>query len=133
MVGFAIRRLASEFKNLIDNPTEGIVAGPINENNMLEWEALCIAPEGCDFDGGVFKIRLDFTLDYPLAPPTARFVTNIFHPNVYQDGRICISILHAPGDDPSGYESKNERWSPSQSIEKILLSIISLLAGKIIS
>ncbi|OAF64299.1 hypothetical protein A3Q56_07992 [Intoshia linei] len=28
---------------------------------------------------------------------------------IYQDGRICLSILHAPGDDPSGYESKNER------------------------
>ena len=23
---------------------------------------------------------------------------------VYEDGTVCISILHAPGDDPSGYE-----------------------------
>jgi len=23
---------------------------------------------------------------------------------VYADGRVCISILHAPGDDPMGYE-----------------------------
>ena len=28
-----------------------------------------------------------------------------------------------------GYESSNERWSPVQSVEKILLSVISMLAG----
>lgn len=49
---------------------------------------------------------------------------------VYTDGRVCISILHAPGDDPLGYESSAERWSPVQSVEKILLSVISMLAGK---
>ena len=42
---------------------------------------------------------------------------------------MCISILHAPGDDPLGYESSAERWSPVQSVEKILLSVISMLAG----
>lgn len=50
---------------------------------------------------------------------------------VYADGRVCISILHAPGDDPMGYESSAERWSPVQSVEKILLSVVSMLAGKI--
>ena len=48
---------------------------------------------------------------------------------VYPDGRVCISILHAPGDDPMGYETSAERWSPVQSVEKILLSVVSLLAG----
>lgn len=50
-------------------------------------------------------------------------------PVVYPDGRVCISILHAPGDDPMGYESSAERWSPVQSVEKILLSVVSMLAG----
>lgn len=50
-------------------------------------------------------------------------------PAVYPDGRVCISILHAPGDDPMGYESSAERWSPVQSVEKILLSVVSMLAG----
>lgn len=27
------------------------------------------------------------------------------------------------------YESANERWSPVQSVEKILLSVVSMLAG----
>ena len=78
-----------------------------------------------------------------------KFTCDLFHPNsnqihylicinyqipcllVYPDGRVCISILHPPGDDPNQYESSSERWSPVQSIEKILLSVVSMLAGKI--
>lgn len=52
--------------------------------------------------------------------------------SVYADGRVCISILHAPGDDPMGYETSAERWSPVQSVEKILLSVVSMLAGKLL-
>lgn len=50
------------------------------------------------------------------------------HGNFQRDGEVCISILHPPGADPTGYESSNERWSPVQSISTILLSIMSLLA-----
>jgi ubiquitin-conjugating enzyme E2 G2 len=47
---------------------------------------------------------------------------------VYPDGTVCISILHAPGDDPNQYELASERWSPVQSVEKILISVVSMLA-----
>lgn len=52
----------------------------------------------------------------------------MYHPNIYKDGTVCISILHAPGDDPNMYESASERWSPIQSVDKILLSVMSMLA-----
>jgi hypothetical protein len=55
----------------------------------------------------------------PLAAPGA----------VYPDGRVCISILHAPGNDPNGYEQASERWSPIQTVETIMLSIISMLSS----
>jgi ubiquitin-protein ligase len=47
---------------------------------------------------------------------------------VYPDGTVCISILHTPGDDPTMYEQASERWSPVQSVEKVILSVISMLA-----
>lgn len=47
---------------------------------------------------------------------------------VYPSGLVCISILHAPGDDPNHYEKASERWSPIQSVEKILISVMSMLA-----
>jgi ubiquitin-conjugating enzyme E2 G2 len=85
-------------------------------------------PEGTPFEDGIFVAHLSFPSDYPLSPPSMRFVSELFHPNIYPDGKVCISILHPPGDDPMGYETSAERWSPVQSIEKILISVVSMLA-----
>lgn len=48
---------------------------------------------------------------------------------VYCNGEVCISILHPPEEDKYGYESASERWSPVQSPESILLSVISMLSS----
>lgn len=42
---------------------------------------------------------------------------------------MCISILHPPTQDPYGYETASERWSPVQTPETILLSVISMLSS----
>lgn len=128
MASSAVKRLMAEHKQLCQNPPEGIMAGPVSEDNYFEWEALIPGPEGTCWEGGIFPTRLSFPTDYPLNPPKMKFSCDIFHPNVYKDGRVCISILHPPGDDPLGYEQSSERWSPVQSIEKILLSVMSMLA-----
>ncbi|KAJ2802723.1 Ubiquitin-conjugating enzyme E2 14 [Coemansia furcata] len=69
-----------------------------------------------------------FPESYPYAPPTLTFETDIWHPNVYKDGRVCISILHTAGDDPHGYEDAEERWSPAQSVESIVISVVAMLS-----
>ncbi|KAK9324130.1 hypothetical protein V1517DRAFT_366310 [Lipomyces orientalis] len=143
----AVRRLMTEYKQLINEAPDGISAGPIDEDNFFEWECLIQGPEDTPFEGGVFPATLTFPKDYPLSPPTMKFTCEMFHPNgnviirralsnkssnwvylVYKDGTVCISILHAPGDDPNMYESASERWSPIQSVEKILISVMSMLA-----
>ena len=43
--------------------------------------ALIQGPEGTPFEGGVFPAELRFPKDYPLAPPTMKFLGEIFHPN----------------------------------------------------
>jgi len=70
---------------------------------------------------------MSFPPTYPHAPPSLKFTTPLFHPNVYPSGEVCISILHPPEDDKYGYESASERWSPVQTPETILLSVISML------
>ena len=47
---------------------------------------------------------------------------------VYKDGRVCISILHDPGDDEFGSEDACERWLPIHTVKTIMLSVISMLA-----
>ncbi|PNJ00060.1 CDC34 isoform 6, partial [Pan troglodytes] len=45
-----------------------------------------------------FKARLKFPIDYPYSPPAFRFLTKMWHPNIYETGDVCISILHPPVD-----------------------------------
>ncbi|MBA0621142.1 hypothetical protein Godav_006791 [Gossypium davidsonii] len=63
---------------------------------------------------GTFKLTLQFTEDYPNKPPTVRFVSRMFHPNIYADGSICLDILQ-------------NQWSPIYDVAAILTSIQSLL------
>lgn len=70
---------------------------------------------------------MEFPKNYPYTPPSFQFSRPLYHPNIYDDGKLCISILHAPGDDEMSGESAGERWSPVQRVESVLLSIISLL------
>ena len=56
------------------------------------------------------------------------FKTKMWHPNIYDDGKVCISILHAPGVDAmNALETAEERWRPILSAESVLLSVISML------
>ena len=47
---------------------------------------------------------------------------------VHQDGEVCISILHEPGEDKFGYERASERWLPVHTVESILMSVISMIS-----
>lgn len=55
------------------------------------------------------------------------FETEIWHPNVYPSGAVCISILHPPEEDKYGYEDAGERWMPVHTPHTILLSVISMV------
>ncbi|KAF7297156.1 Ubiquitin-conjugating enzyme [Mycena indigotica] len=147
----ALRRLMTEYRQLTagGSPDGMFTAGPISESDFFLWEALICGPKDTPFEGGVFAAKLTFPSDYPLSPFKMKFEPPLFHPNtdapsflpalareissntrvlVYPDGTVCISILHTPGDDPTMYEQASERWSPVQSVEKVILSVISMLA-----
>lgn len=77
----ASKRLFHEYKKLSEDPVEGVMAGPMNEDDIFLWEALIQGPEGTPFEGGVFPAELRFPKDYPLAPPTMKFTCDMWHPN----------------------------------------------------
>jgi len=125
---FALRRLMKEYKEVSQNAPHGIIAGPVDDDNFFEWEAVIAGPDDTPYEGGLYTATLSFPKAYPNAPPKMKFSCDMFHPNIYQDGAVCISILHTAEDDPGGYELPSERWSPVQSVEKVLLSVVSMLA-----
>ena len=113
MTTAAQRRLLREFRKFQDDPPLGVTGAP-TEDNILKWDAIIFGPEDTPFEGGTFKLTIDFTENYPHDPPKVKFVTKMFHPNIYQDGSICLDIL-------------SDKWSPTFDISVTLHSIQSLL------
>ncbi|CAM9167357.1 unnamed protein product [Phaeothamnion confervicola] len=111
------------------NPPEGVSVGLVDDNNIFVWELLIVGPPDTLYEGGFFKATLEFPKDFPNNPPTMLFVTEMWHPNVYEDGRVCISILHPPGEDKfNEQETAEERWRPILGVESIIMSVISMLS-----
>jgi ubiquitin-conjugating enzyme E2 G2 len=77
----AHRRLLQEYRALTNAPPEGITAGPVSEDDLFHWECLIQGPEETPFEGGVFPAELKFPKDYPLAPPSMKFLVDMWHPN----------------------------------------------------
>ncbi|KAF8727566.1 hypothetical protein AX14_007274 [Amanita brunnescens Koide BX004] len=107
------RRLIRDFKRLSTDPPSGISGSPCPDNIML-WNAVIFGPPDTPFEDGTFKLTLQFDESYPNKPPTVKFLSRMFHPNVYANGELCLDILQ-------------NRWSPTYDVAAILTSIQSLL------
>ncbi|KAL9112828.1 MAG: hypothetical protein Q9227_002905 [Pyrenula ochraceoflavens] len=117
--------LMKEYKEL---QKEKWVNIEMQDDDVFNWQvALMVVNPDSLYYGGYFKATMSFPKDYPYQPPTFRFTKPLYHPNIYEDGRLCISILHQPGDDIMSGEAAGERWSPAQRVETVLISIMSLL------
>jgi ubiquitin-conjugating enzyme E2 G1 len=106
----------------------GFSVGLIDENDFFKWSVCFTGPEDTIYEGGFFKAILTFPEDFPQNPPEMKFITEMWHPNIYPDGKVCISILHPPGVDQfNELEKAEERWRPVLGVEQILISVISML------
>ncbi|XP_016308221.1 ubiquitin-conjugating enzyme E2 R2 [Sinocyclocheilus anshuiensis] len=121
------KALMLELKSLQEEPVEGFRITLVEESDLYNWEVAIFGPPNTLYEGGYFKAHIKFPIDYPYSPPTFRFLTKMWHPNIYENGDVCISILHPPVDDPQSGELPSERWNPTQNVRTILLSVISLL------
>jgi len=114
-IGQAQRRLMRDLRDLNNNKVDGIMASPVSVDNIFLWNAVITGVPDTAFELGSFFLTMKFSEQYPNVAPEIRFVTKIFHPNIYQDGAICLDILQ-------------NRWSASLDISSILISIRSLLS-----
>ncbi|MCH0628568.1 ubiquitin-conjugating enzyme [Kocuria palustris] len=120
--------LQRQFKDLTD-PKKGIPLFHIelDDDNIFLWNiGIMVLNKESMYHGGYFKGQMRFPTDFPFSPPTFRFTPAIYHPNIYRDGRLCILILHQ-GGDPTLDEPDSETWTPAQTVELVLILIISLL------
>ena len=101
----------------IDEPPcrKGIQASPVGDD-LFNWSAIVLGPQDTAWEGGVWKLKMSFNEEYPEKPPSVRFENEVFHPNIFPDGQICLDLLKGSG------------WSPAYDVCTILLAIQSLLA-----
>ena len=109
-----IKRIKKELIELQKSPPENCSAGPINDNDLFQWRATIMGPEGTPYHGGIFNLKISLPADYPFKAPHISFTTKIYHCNVNSNGSICLDIL-------------KDNWSPALTISKALLSICSLM------
>ncbi|CAG2053815.1 unnamed protein product [Timema podura] len=102
-----IRRVVKEMTDLVTHPPEGIKVS-INDEDVTDIQAYIDGPAGTPYTGGVFRVKLALSKDFPQTPPKAFFITKIFHPNVAKNGEICVNTL-------------KKDWKPDLGIKHILL------------
>ncbi len=109
-----LRRIKSELAELAANDIPNINAKPISDDN-IKWTGSIIGPVDTPYAGGIFNLDITLPSDYPYKPPIIKMKTKIYHPNINDEGTICLDIL-------------KDQWSPALTLTKVLLSISSLLA-----
>lgn len=111
----SLKRIMNDYNEIQNNPydDELITVETIN-NNYYKWQCTILGQSNTIYDTGVFFLDIDIPGDYPHKPPTIKFTTKIYHPNIELNGGICMSML-------------TDTWSPKYTIRHILDEINKLL------
>uniref|UniRef100_A0A6C0J9B3 Ubiquitin-conjugating enzyme E2 Z n=1 Tax=viral metagenome TaxID=1070528 RepID=A0A6C0J9B3_9ZZZZ len=93
-----------------------------DKNNFTQIYALIIGPKNTPYYGGSFFFDIKFPDNYPNSPPKVKYLTTDgkvrFHPNLYHNGKVCLSNLNTWSGPP---------WTPVMNLTSILLSIEAVL------
>ena len=113
-MSFVTKRVSKEIKKLDSEKLPyGIKVTP-HQDNILVWDAIISGGKDTPHEGLSYKVLIRIGDEYPAKPPHVKFISKIFHPNVYRDGQICIDILQG-------------QWTPTLRIVSVLMSIQSML------
>lgn len=106
--------LEKEFNRLKNSQNLQIVECKYVNDNKKHWQVVFEGSKRSPYENGFFI--LDFLFNkgtFPEKGPEAIFKTKMFHPNVYDNGHVCINLLNS--------------WDPKISIEHVLFGILDIL------
>lgn len=111
------QRLSKELQKIAQAPPKGIcLYSKDDKYNVLE--ANIVGPENTPYSNGIFHLEIFVPDNYPFCPPSIKFLTKIYHPNIDEGGRICLDLIKMP---PIG------NWRPTIGLEGLLIAIRMLL------
>lgn len=96
-----------------------------DESNFQKGYAIIFGPKDTLYENGIYFFDFNFPNDYPFSPPKLTYLTNNgktrFNPNLYRNGKVCISILNT---------WRGEQWTSCQTIRSVLLTLTTLFHNK---
>tara|TARA_B110000003_G_scaffold202507_2_gene201202 strand:+ start:44 stop:745 length:702 start_codon:yes stop_codon:yes gene_type:complete len=120
------KRLLKDVININKHPlTDQGIFYKHDVDNIKKGYALIIGPEDTIYSHGMYFFEFNFPDDFPFSPPKVTYLTNgdriRFNPNLYRNGKVCISILNTWA---------GPQWSSCQTISSILLTLTTLFHNK---
>ncbi|KZM18421.1 E2 ubiquitin-conjugating enzyme [Ascochyta rabiei] len=110
-----IKRILKEASELSSSPSQDYHAEPL-EDNIFEWHFTIRGPPAPSaYAGGIYHGRIILPPQYPLRPPSFRFLTPTGRFEVNRE--ICLSI--------SGHHE--ETWQPAWGVRTALVAIRSFM------
>jgi len=119
----AVRRTFKDIKVLEnDNLNEFGIYYKLNDTNLFNIKCMIIGPENTPYEYGFYFFDIFISNEYPFKPPKVIFENKNnkfrFNPNLYVDGKVCISILNT---------WSGPQWTSCQSLKSVMISLHSLL------
>lgn len=108
------RRLNKELDDIRKSKAKYFCNIQVDESNLLNWQGLLV-PDCAPYDKGAFRIELVFPAEYPFKPPKITFKTKIYHPNIDENGQVCLPIISV------------DNWKPATRTENVITSLISMV------
>ena len=117
----ATKRLMRDIKAVQELKGQGIWYCE-DESTITKGTAMIRGPASTPYADVLLFFSVEFPADYPFSPPKVLFLTSDgetrFHPNLYIQGKVCLSILGT---------YSGPQWSGALSLNSVLLSILGLL------
>jgi ubiquitin-protein ligase len=92
-----------------------------DETNIFHGTAMLVGQKDTPYYGGYYFFDINFPADYPFSPIKVKSLTQDgktrFNPNMYLEGKVCLSILNTWHDGP--------QWSSVQTLESVLLVMMA--------
>lgn len=94
----------------------------VDETLITRGVACIFGPPGTPYEDCPMMYEFQLPEGFPFDPPQVLFKTydglTRFHPNMYRDGKVCLSILHT---------WNGPRWASTMRISTVLVTLQSLL------
>lgn len=112
------RLLTKEVAELEANLPSTCKANFPDEDKLHHFQ-LAVSPDEGYYQSGRFQFEIDVPEAYNMVPPKVRCLTRIWHPNITENGEICLSLLREHSIDGTG-------WAPTRTLKDVVWGLNSL-------